>query len=215
LLISSGFGWRFSECSVTDATCRRRSSGSAGHESFAVEHRGHDAPGEQVDGQQRGGKTEREGVDTVITFRDIRAVRRRYSPGDSGMTEIRDRITGPFFALNGIPATIAVPELGAIGVPNIRTVVVLPAPFGPRNPKISPPATLKDTSDTAVRPPKTLVRWLTSMATAGQLHFTTVYSGLMLIVPARRPGCAAGFQAGTAEHGTPVRVIWPDGTQRD
>jgi hypothetical protein len=80
------------------------------------------------------------------------------------MTEIRDRITGPFFALNGIPATIAVPELGAISVPNIRTVVVLPAPFGPRNPNTSPLATLNETSDTAVRPPKSLVRWLTSMA---------------------------------------------------
>jgi hypothetical protein len=33
---------------------------SAGHESFAVEHRGHDAPGEQVEGQQRCGETERE-----------------------------------------------------------------------------------------------------------------------------------------------------------
>src|SRR5580698_7107545 len=51
LLISSCFGWRFSECSVTDATCRRPSSGSAGHESLAVEHGGHDAPGEQVDGK--------------------------------------------------------------------------------------------------------------------------------------------------------------------
>src|SRR3984885_14057312 len=81
------------------------------------------------------------------------------------MTEIRERIAGPFFALKGMPATIADPELGAISVPNVRTVVVLPAPFGPRNPNTSPLATLNETSDTAVRPPKTLVRWLTSMAT--------------------------------------------------
>jgi hypothetical protein len=33
------------------------------------------------------------------------------------MIEVRDRIAGPFFALNGIPATIADPELGAISVP--------------------------------------------------------------------------------------------------
>jgi hypothetical protein len=54
------------------------------------------------------------------------------------MTEIRNRITGPFFAFNGIPATIAVPELGAISVPSVRTVVVLPVPFGPRKPNTSP-----------------------------------------------------------------------------
>jgi len=33
---------------------------SAGHEPFAVEHRGHDAPNEQVEGQQRGGETSAE-----------------------------------------------------------------------------------------------------------------------------------------------------------
>jgi hypothetical protein len=74
------------------------------------------------------------------------------------MIEIRERIAGPFFAFKGMPATIADPELGAISVPNVRTVVVLPAPFGPRNPNTSPLATLNETSDTAVRPPKTLVR---------------------------------------------------------
>ena len=45
---------------------------------------------------------------------------RGHSPGDSG------------------PATVAVPEVGAMSVPNVRTVVVFPAPFGPRNPKTSP-----------------------------------------------------------------------------
>jgi hypothetical protein len=54
------------------------------------------------------------------------------------MIEIRERIAGPFLALNGTPATIADPELGAISVPNVRTVVVLPAPFGPRKPNTSP-----------------------------------------------------------------------------
>ena len=33
---------------------------------------------------------------------------------------------------------IADPELGAIRVPSVRTVVVLPAPFGPRKPNTSP-----------------------------------------------------------------------------
>jgi hypothetical protein len=44
------------------------------------------------------------------------------------MIEIRDRIAGPFFALSGIPATTADPELGSISVPSVRTVVVLPTP---------------------------------------------------------------------------------------
>ncbi|MGA2929505.1 MAG: hypothetical protein ABSG43_26655 [Solirubrobacteraceae bacterium] len=33
---------------------------SAGHEPFAVEHRGHNTPSEQVEGRQRGRETERE-----------------------------------------------------------------------------------------------------------------------------------------------------------
>jgi len=54
------------------------------------------------------------------------------------MIEIRERIAGPLFAFKGMPATIADPEFGAISVPNVRTVVVLPAPFGPRKPNTSP-----------------------------------------------------------------------------
>ena len=38
----------------------------------------------------------------------------------------------------------------------MRTVVVLPAPLGPSRPKISPSATLKDRSCTAVTRPKSL-----------------------------------------------------------
>ena len=36
------------------------------------------------------------------------------------------------------PATVASPAVGVISVASIRSVVVLPAPFGPRKPKISP-----------------------------------------------------------------------------
>jgi hypothetical protein len=57
---------------------------------------------------------------------------------DSGMIEIRARIAGPFSALKGIPVTAADPEVGAMSVPSVLTVVVLPAPFGPRKPKTSP-----------------------------------------------------------------------------
>jgi hypothetical protein len=63
-------------------------------------------------------------------------VRPRYRPGDSGITEIHQRVKGPFLGLDGIPATIVDPELGGISVPSVRTVV-LPAPLGPRKPDTS------------------------------------------------------------------------------
>ena len=68
-------------------------------------------------------------------------VSRWYSPGDSGMTAIRCRISAALAGPTGMPATTADPDVGEISVPRIRTVVVLPAPFGPRNPNTSPPAT--------------------------------------------------------------------------
>jgi hypothetical protein len=43
-----------------------------------------------------------------------------------------------FSGVSDIPATVAEPDVGAMSVPSVRTVVVFPAPFGPRNPKISP-----------------------------------------------------------------------------
>src|SRR5204862_5451548 len=46
----------------------------------------------------------------------------------------------------------------------VRTIVVLPAPFGPRKPKTSPRATVNDTSSKARRGPNRLVRWLTTSA---------------------------------------------------
>jgi hypothetical protein len=53
-------------------------------------------------------------------------VRRWYSPGDSGMTEIRCRISAAPAGPTGMPATVAEPDVGEISVPRIRTVVVLP-----------------------------------------------------------------------------------------
>src|SRR5690606_17033 len=41
------------------------------------------------------------------------------------------------------PATRAVPEVGVISVASMRTVVVLPAPLGPRQAKISPSPTVR------------------------------------------------------------------------
>src|SRR4051794_24335767 len=58
------------------------------------------------------------------------------------------------------------PELGA-SVPLIRlSSVVLPEPFGPKMPRISPSAIAKETSATAVRPPNRLLSPATSSGTA-------------------------------------------------
>jgi hypothetical protein len=46
----------------------------------------------------------------------------------------------------------------------MRIVVVLPLPFGPRKPKISPLGTSKSTASTAVKSPKRFVSPRTSMA---------------------------------------------------
>jgi hypothetical protein len=54
------------------------------------------------------------------------------------MIAIRRRISTPFSGVSGSPATLAEPDVGAMSVPSVRTVVVLPAPFGPRKPKTSP-----------------------------------------------------------------------------
>jgi hypothetical protein len=49
----------------------------------------------------------------------------------------------------------------------MRSVVVLPAPFGPRKPVIRPGSTVKVRSSTAVKPPKRFVRFLISMRPPG------------------------------------------------
>ena len=47
------------------------------------------------------------------------------------------------------PATVAVPAVGRSSVVSMRSVVVLPAPFGPRKPTISPSPTVRSTPRTA------------------------------------------------------------------
>src|SRR5262249_44940848 len=73
------------------------------------------------------------------------------------MIAIRRRISTPFSGVSGIPATVAEPEVGAMRVPSVRTVVVFPAPFGPRNPNTSPRVISKETSWNAIRSPKRLL----------------------------------------------------------
>ena len=50
------------------------------------------------------------------------------------------------------PLTVAEPDVGFRIVQSMLMVVVLPAPFGPRSPKISPDSTAMSNLSTAVRP---------------------------------------------------------------
>src|SRR5437867_10214986 len=61
------------------------------------------------------------------------------------------------------PAMRTVPEVAGIKPERIRIVVLLPAPFSPSSPTISPRATVKETSDTAVWPEYRLVKLATSI----------------------------------------------------
>src|SRR5204862_6205813 len=65
---------------------------------------------------------------------------------------------------------VARPEVGVTSPSRQRSVVVLPAPFGPRNPVTDPGSTLKLRSSTAFTvPPKTLVRPDTSIRPASSV----------------------------------------------
>src|SRR5436309_10682244 len=59
------------------------------------------------------------------------------------------------------PATLAVPSVGGRKQVNMRIVVVLPAPLGPRNPTTSPFCTSNEMWSTAVLRAYFLVRSLT------------------------------------------------------
>src|SRR5450755_3477094 len=66
------------------------------------------------------------------------------------------------------PATRAVPDVALASVQRILIVVVLPAPFGPRKPKVSPAATVKSIPRTASTSPYLLVSPDTSMTGGGR-----------------------------------------------
>ena len=66
------------------------------------------------------------------------------------------------------------PDVGA-STPVIKFVsVVLPAPFGPMTPRISPAATLRATSLLAVKPPKRFVR--ARVSSSGAIHASLSFS---------------------------------------
>jgi hypothetical protein len=68
-----------------------------------------------------------------------------------------------FLLDRGIESNSMRPLLGRSNVVSILMVVVLPAPLGPRKANISPWATSKLMSLTAVKSPKVLTRWLTEI----------------------------------------------------
>jgi hypothetical protein len=124
---------------------------------------------------------------------------------------------GAFAALGGQDVRVAgigvapaqvVLQVGAMSVPSVRTVVVFPAPFGPRKPNTSPWPISKETSSNATRSPKRLPRPRTEIA--GALRFASdAAAGTEVTKPevAKRsprawtagsswPGTAAGGSAG-------------------
>src|SRR5262252_435310 len=64
------------------------------------------------------------------------------------------------------PAILSRPSLGVSTVVSILIVVVLPAPLGPRNPKMMPSGTANEMWSTAVTPSKRLTRSRASMMAA-------------------------------------------------
>ena len=56
-------------------------------------------------------------------------------------------------AVTSIPVIRAVPAVGLSKVTRILVTVVLPEPFGPRKPKISPRRTVSEMPSTALVPP--------------------------------------------------------------
>src|SRR5882762_8791224 len=107
------------------------------------------------------------------------------------MYPIRD-FTASGSRTTSTPATRAVPEVGSKSPQRIRMVVVLPEPFGPRMPKISPGKISKETSSTATIRPKRRVIERTS--TTGVR--TKVPPPATAPAPAPPPGSAAGKDSG-------------------
>src|SRR5690349_13882912 len=75
------------------------------------------------------------------------------------------------------PATLPAPAVGGKMPQSILMVVDLPAPFGPRKPKISPRLTFRLTLFTAMKSPKRFSRLLrvTAYSASGSFMAVTVF----------------------------------------
>src|SRR6185436_334503 len=87
--------------------------------------------------------------------------------------------------VNSLPSNSILPEFGSINPVRHPMVVLLPAPFGPRNPNILPVGKASERLSTAVRSPYRFVRF--SIRTAveiegpGQEEFTFGTAGSALL----------------------------------
>src|SRR5882762_4605288 len=106
-----------------------------------------------------------------------------------GMTPMEWR-TPSASVTTSCPLTLAVPEVGGVSVVIIRINVVLPAPFGPSKPKISPVGTVKLTSFTATKSPNCFLSLLTSIA----------FVSVVFIGPAPSPERSSGDGACRGPH---------------
>src|SRR5437667_1083321 len=114
-----------------------------------------------------------------------------------GMTPIDLRTSSASRTMSK-PLTRAVPAVGGSSVVSIRISVDLPAPLGPRRPKISPSPTAKLIPFTAVKSPKRLTICRTSIA------FTIdPGAGTSFIASLQRQGHVSGHPDGQA----PVLVV--------
>src|SRR5258705_12741546 len=78
-------------------------------------------------------------------------------------TTPKRRRTSVAWVVGSSPSSSSAPLVGCRSVVSILMVVVFPAPFGPRNAKISPGCTSKETSSTAVTFPNDLTTCWTRM----------------------------------------------------
>ena len=97
-----------------------------------------------------------------------RTVSRSHSPGASVRKPIRLRSADPVARVSCTPSIATVPLVGAISPASIRSVVVLPAPFGPSSATISPRPTSNVTSLTTVRKPNRRVSPVAAITVAGR-----------------------------------------------
>ena len=84
-------------------------------------------------------------------MRFCRTVKRSHKPGISVRKPIEARNRGTVVDVTIWLSSSTDPDVGRIKPPSIRSVVVLPAPLGPSNAKISPGTSSNDTSSTAMR----------------------------------------------------------------
>ena len=92
--------------------------------------------------------------------------------------------TASGWVLMSRPKTVAVPEVGRARVVSIRTIVVLPAPFGPSSDSTMPDATVRSKRSTTVRSAYFLVSCCAQMAMSGMRGLALSVCGRLRAWPA-------------------------------